>query len=147
MVVTINKQYTKINNFDEFACALAQIREDVKKLKIENLSKQCDVNIEEYIHYTIIALNTLENILVIHPKLVDFTFGNIYIRFDEIKDNIRKVSTIDIHGYQIFLNAYKTDLETFHAEKDEFIMFDSSITENLENKMDAWINKHIQGEF
>ena len=50
MVITVNKQYTKINNLDEFACALAQIREDTKKLKVEDLaSRKEDINMESII--------------------------------------------------------------------------------------------------
>ena len=149
MVVTVNKQYTKINNLDEFACALAQIREDTKKLKIENLAIQGpNINIEERIEYTIIALNALEKILTICPKVINFNFGNVYIRFEEVKNNICKTFTIDISSYQIFLNSVKKDLESKYTIVDVFTMFDcSSDFNDWENKMSEWINKYIQGEF
>lgn len=149
MVVTVNKQYTKINNLDEFACALAQIREDTKKLKVENLAIQGpNINIEERIEYTITALNALEKILTICPKVINFNFGSIYIRFEEIKNNIRKVSTIDINSSQIFLTSVKKDLESKCTIVDVFTMFDcSSDFNDWENKMSEWINKYIQGEF
>lgn len=153
MVVTVNKQYTKINNLDEFACALAQIREDTKKLKIENLATQSpNISIEERIEYTITALNAIENatekIVTICPKVINFNFGNVYIRFEEVKGNICKVFTIDINSYQIFLNSVKKDLESKYTIRDVFTMFDcSSDFNDWENKMSEWINKYIQGEF
>lgn len=147
MVVTVNKQYTKINNLDEFACALAQIREDAKKLKIENLATQSlNINIEERIEYTITALNAIEKIVTICPKVINFNFGSIYIRFEEVEGNTCKVSTIDINSYQIFLNSVERDLETKSTIKDVFTMFDcSSDFNDWENKMSEWINKYIQG--
>ena len=149
MVVTVNKQYSKINNLDEFACALAQIREDTKKLKVENLaSRNPDINIKERIEYTIIALNALEKILTIYPKVINFNFGNVYIRFESVKNNIRKVSTIDINSYQIFLTSVRTNLEPKYTIDDVITMFDcSSDFNDWENKMSEWINKYIQGEF
>lgn len=149
MVITINKQYTKINNLDEFACALAQIREDTKKLKVENLTIQSpNINIEERIEYTITALNALEKILIICPQVINFNFGNVYIRFEEVKNNICNISTIDIGSYQIFLNSVEKDLESKYTVRDVFTMFDcSSDFNDWENKMSEWINKYIQGEF
>ena len=149
MVVTVNKQYSKINNLDEFACALVQIREDTKKLKVENLSIQSpNINIEERIEYTITALNALEKILTICPKVINFIFGNVYIRFESEKNNIHKVSTIDINSYQIFLTSVRTNLEPKYTIDDVFTMFDcSSDFNDWENKMSEWINKYIQGEF
>ena len=148
MVVTVNKQYTKINNLDEFACALAQIREDTKKLKVEDLaSRKEDINIKERIEYTIIALNALEKILTIYPKVINFNFGNVYIRFESVKNNIRKVSTIDINSSQIFLRSTKKDLESKCTIRDVFTMFDcSSDFNNWENKMSEWINRYVQDE-
>ena len=149
MVITINKQYTKINNLDEFACALAQIREDTKKLKVENLTIQSpNINIEERIEFTITALNALEKILIICPQVINFNFGNVYIRFEEVKNNICNISTIDIGSYQIFLNSVEKDLESKYTVRDVFTMFDcSSDFNDWENKMSEWINKYIQGEF
>lgn len=149
MVVTVNKQYTKINSLDEFACALAQIREDTKKLKVEDLaSRNPDINIKERIEYTIIALNALEKILTVYPKVINFNFGNVYIRFESVKNNIRKVSTIDINSYQIFLTSVRTNLEPKYTIDDVITMFDcSSDFNDWENKMSEWINKYIQGEF
>lgn len=149
MVITVNKQYSKINNLDEFACALAQIREDTKKLKVENLAIQNpNINIKERIEYTITALNALEKILIICPKVINFNFENVYIRFEEVKNNICKISTIDINSCQIFLNSVKKDLESKYTIRDVFTMFDcSSDFNDWENKMSEWINKYIQGEF
>ena len=148
MVITVNKQYTKINNLDEFACALAQIREDTKKLKIENLAVQSpNINIEERIEYTITALNALEKILTVFPKVINFNFGNVYIRFEEVKNNICKISTIDVGSYQIFLNSVKKDLESKCTIMDVFTMFDcSSDFNDWENKMSEWINRYVQDE-
>ena len=149
MVVTVNKQYTKINNLDEFACALDQIREDTKKLKVEDLaSRNPYINIKERIEYTITALNALEKILIICPKVINFNFGNVYIRFEEVKNNICNISTIDIGSYQIFLNSVEKDLESKCTIRDVFTMFDcSSDFNDWKNKMSEWINKYIQGEF
>lgn len=148
MVITVNKQYTKINNLDEFACALTQIREDTKKLKVEDLaSRNEDINIKERIEYTIVALNALEKILIIFPKVINFNFGNVYIRFESVKNNIRKVSTIDINSSQIFLRSTKKDLESKCTIRDVFTMFDcSSDFNNWENKMSEWINRYVQDE-
>ena len=148
MVVTVNKQYTKINNLDEFACALAQIREDTKKLKIENLaSRNPYINIKERIEYTIIALNALEKILTIYPKVINFNFGNVYIRFESVKNNIRKVSTIDINSSQIFLTSVRRNLKLKYTIDDVFTMFDcSSDFNDWENKMSEWINRYVQDE-
>lgn len=148
MVVTVNKQYTKINNLDEFACALAQIREDTKKLKIEDLaSRNSDINIKERIEYTIIALNALEKILIIFPKVINFNFGNVYIRFESVKNNIRKVSTIDINSSQIFLTSVRRNLKLKYTIDDVFTMFDcSSDFNDWENKMSEWINRYVQDE-
>lgn len=148
MVITVNKQYTKINNLDEFACALAQIREDTKKLKIEDLaSRNEDINIKERIEYTIIALNALEKILTIYPKVINFNFGNVYIRFESVKNNIRKVSTIDINSSQIFLTSVRRNLKLKYTIDDVFTMFDcSSDFNDWENKMSEWINRYVQDE-
>ena len=148
MVVTVNKQYTKINNLDEFACALAQIREDTKKLKIEDLaSRNSDINIKERIEYTIIALNALEKILIIFPKVINFNFGNVYIRFESVKNNIRKVSTIDINSSQMFLTSVRRNLKIKYTIDDVFTMFDcSSDFNDWENKMSEWINRYVQDE-
>lgn len=146
MVITVNKQYSKINNLDEFACALTQIREDTKKLRVEYLaSRNPDINIKERIEYTIIALNALEKILTIYPKVINFNFGNVYIRFESVKNNIHKVSTIDINAYQIFLTSVKKDLKSKYTIVDVFTMFDCS-SDFWENKMSEWINKYIQDE-
>ena len=148
MVITVNKQYTKINNLDEFACALAQIREDTKKLKVEDLaSRKEDINIKERIEYTIIALNALEKILTIYPKVINFNFGNVYIRFESVKNNIRKVSTIDINSSQIFLTSVRRNLKLKYTIDDVFTMFDcSSDFNDWENKMSEWINRYVQDE-
>ena len=148
MVITVNKQYTKINNLDEFACALAQIREDTKKLKIEDLaSRNSDINIKERIEYTIVALNALKKILIIFPKVINFNFGNVYIRFESVKNNIRKVSTIDINSSQIFLTSVRRNLKLKYTIDDVFTMFDcSSDFNDWENKMSEWINRYVQDE-